>query len=112
MKRHFLFDLVVAATIGAAGCADSTTLVPEHVNAAPAPVREGAAVVARYWAEVHPKLGNMELFPLHEGNIIYREEGFTTAVNYNYAVSPAQDMCAPGDTCLPASGFVSLLAET
>src|SRR5262249_10165743 len=68
----------------------------------------GTLVVGRYWAEIDPMQGRLVLFPLHQGNVIYRSE-HTLAVNYDYGGAPGtQGSCQPAGNCLPAANTVRL----
>jgi hypothetical protein len=97
----------LALVVACAGTTPDHT--PQVVPAAAPPVKDGATVVARYWVQASPSTGTMEMYPLHEGNVIYPDEGITVATSFNYGGAVTQDdTCTPGATCLPPTDTVHL----
>src|SRR5262249_16251667 len=71
----------------------------------------GSPIAGRYWAEIHPGEGRMDLFPLHPGNVIYRGERIVD-LNYNYGGTATQDnTCQPGASCVPPGTAVRLFTD-
>src|SRR5438552_6529520 len=67
----------------------------------------GTAVAVRYWAEIHPLSGAIDLYEIHPGNVIYRDRNLE-ALNYNFGGTATQGTCTPSGNCLPAASAVKL----
>jgi hypothetical protein len=107
---------LAASVVGAIGCSQGPSAPDpdpgEVVPAADALTMPGGAVAVRYWGELNPKSGQVDLYPIHEGNRIFRSEKITSAVNYQYTTATQQSpACTPGGSCLPATDTVTLFTD-
>jgi hypothetical protein len=80
--RHHAALVALASVLGCAegaGGKDSRPVVGEVVPATTPEVVPGTVVAERYWAEIHPREGRLQLFRLHPGNVIVRDEAAVAA---------------------------------
>jgi hypothetical protein len=107
---------VLSVVVGAVGCAGpgapDDLSIGEVVPAGSPATMPGGAVAVRYWGEVNPRAGKVDLYPIHEGNKIYRAEKIISAVNYQYTTATQESPpCEPGGTCLPSANTVRLFTD-
>ena len=84
----------------------------EVVNAGTPEEIPGSVVAARYWIEGNPKTGEVNVFEIHPGNVIYRGEGVSLTqqeLRYNFSGTATRDTsCTPGATCVPPASSIRL----
>ncbi len=104
--------LVVGTLACSQGRSGPDLMAPEIVPAAQPATMPGGAVAGRFWGEIDPKAGKIGLYPIHEGNVIYRAEQILSAVNFQYGTQTQETPpCAPGGTCLPGANLVTLFTD-
>jgi hypothetical protein len=92
---------VAAVALGACAGQKSSTpdLGPEVVNAAPETATPSGVVAARFWAELEPRTGTWTFYRLHPGNVIYRNQPITSAVQFDFQTATEASSCTPGVDC-------------
>ncbi|HJZ86049.1 MAG TPA: hypothetical protein VKN99_12810 [Polyangia bacterium] len=100
--------------LGGLGCDANRSGWPDVAEQVPADeVQDDPShpIAARYWAEIDPVAATMDLYRLHPGNIIYRNERIAE-VRYGYAGNSATSTsCGGGGNCLPGSGTLNLFTD-
>jgi hypothetical protein len=95
------------------GCSAERASLPSDGEVVPADDPDpipGTGIAARYWAELHPLEGRIDLFELYPGNIIYRGR-HVEDLSYNYGGSATLGSCTPSGSCLPPAGTVKLFTN-
>ena len=96
----------------AALSACQTPEAPVPVSVGQAIVPPGMTLAGRFWVEGDPTAGTFDVYPLHDGNVIYRSE-LLNPNSYNYNNTATQDPnCTWGSSgCLPSSNAVRLHSD-